>query len=106
MTNPNTEEESWKTNERRQEELKKELRSLPGEIWRDFWTTVGFWTAMVLCWALITGTGAAIFYGIGGTQNSLWLGAAIVGGSSPILLGFVWALDLPRRVWRRITGKR
>ncbi|GEM_PF-3716964 len=106
MTNEKRKEQPGMTNTNRQEELKKELRALPGEIWRDFWSTVRFWTVMVLCWALITGAGAAIAYGIGRTQDALWLGAAIVGGVSPILMGFALALDLPRKAWRRITGKR
>lgn len=106
MTNKNKEEERLRANADLRKDLKQEMRALPGEIWRDFWSTLWFWTVIVLCWALITAAGAAIGYAIGGDSNGLWLGAAIIGGVSPVLMGFAMAFDLPRKAWRKMTGRR
>ncbi|OWR29473.1 hypothetical protein CDO73_14865 [Saccharibacillus sp. O23] len=106
MTDNRNREERQRAHEDRQEQLKQDMRALPGEIWRDFFSTLGFWTVMVLVWAAFTGVGAAVGYGIGGDDDGLWLGAAIVGGVSPVLMGFAMAFDLPRKVWRKMTGRR
>ncbi|NGZ73828.1 hypothetical protein [Saccharibacillus alkalitolerans] len=91
---------------RSREELKREFRSLPGEILRDFFATVRFWAVMIFFWALITSAGAWAGYLIGGNNDGLWLGAAIVGGASPIAMGFMLSLDVPGKVWRRLRGRR
>lgn len=90
---------------RNREDLRREVRALPGEILRDFASTVGFWSIIVLFCGILAGLGAWVGYTIGGDRDAAWLGAAIMGGVSPILVGFMWALNIPRRIWRRLTGR-
>ncbi|MEJ8304205.1 hypothetical protein [Saccharibacillus sacchari] len=90
---------------RNREDLRREARALPGEILRDFASTVGFWSLIILFCGILTGLGAWVGYILGKNSDAAWLGAAIMGGVSPILVGFMWALNIPRRIWRRLTGR-
>jgi len=88
------------------DDLRREVRALPGEILRDFAFTVGFWITILFFCGILTGLGAWVGYVIGEDSDGAWLGAAIMGGISPILVGFMLALNIPRRIWRRITGRK
>lgn len=90
---------------RNREDLRREARALPGEILRDFASTLGFWSIIILFCGMLTGLGAWVGYGLGEDSDGAWLGAAIMGGVSPILVGFMLALNIPRRIWHRLTGR-
>ncbi|CAM4347979.1 hypothetical protein [Saccharibacillus endophyticus] len=91
---------------RNRDDLRREVRALPGEILRDFASTVGFWMTILFFCGILTGLGAWVGYVIGEDSDGAWLGAAIMGGVSPILVGFMLVLNIPRRIWRRITGRK
>jgi len=91
---------------RNRDDLRREVRALPGEILRDFVSTVGFWMTILFFCGMLTGLGAWVGYVIGEDSDGAWLGAAIMGGISPILVGFMLALNIPRRIWRGITGRK
>ncbi|WP_172249716.1 hypothetical protein [Saccharibacillus deserti] len=87
-------------------DLRREIRAMPGEILRDFAAEVWSWTVILFFWAVCTAAGGWIGYSIGGGRDSMWIGIAAAAAVSPILLAVLISFDMPRKVWRRMRGKR